>query len=275
MTTKKLRNLLVGEVSLVDKGANNKRFYLMKAAATKDEKATQEPSLIEKALGEVLEGDAPDADPAKDLTVALRRIAKASGLDEAGLKTALGIKDPEPAVVEKVVEKIVEVEKKADEPKDPLVDLAPEVRASLEPIFKAQADAVAKAESLAKQLDAEREEKAVAESIQKAAVDFKHLPEKPETLGPALRALRKSDAKAVEVLENVLKRADALVAQSLDVKGVSANGADASATTYEKVVKRAKVLLEKGEVKSIADGVASIFAAEPALYAAHEAEKKG
>jgi hypothetical protein len=276
-----LRNLLVGEVSLVDKGANKKRFYLMKAADNKidtDQAGADkpEPTAIEKALSGAVDGEAADADPTKDLSVALRRIAKASGLDEAGLKTLLGIKDPEPTVVEKVVEKIVEVAKAADEPKDPLADLSPEAKAKIDVLFKAQADAVAKAAELTKALEDERESKAVGESIQKAAADFKHLPEKAEALGPALRTLRKSDAKAVEVIENVLKRADALVAQALDPKGAPATATeDAGASTYERVEKRAHALVAKGEVKTVADGVAKIFAAEPKLYAAHEAEKKG
>ncbi len=272
MSTKKLRNLLVGEVSLVDKGANNKRFYLMKAAESKTEIETPvaekpEPSLIEKALAEAVEGDAPDADPAKDLVVALRRVAKASGLDEAGLKAALGLKDPEPVVVEKA----------AETPADPLAGLTPEAKAHVEGLFKAQAEAIAKAEALSKALDEEREAKAVTESIQKAAADFKHLPEKADVLGPVLRTLRKADAKAVEVIEGVLKRADALAAQSLEPKGVSpAQTEDASGlSTYEKVAKRAEKGVSSGEFKTIAEGVSKIFATDPALYAAHEAEKKG
>jgi hypothetical protein len=271
MTTR-LQNLFVGEVSLVDKAANKKRFYLTKAADPKTEPekvetpaATPEPSLIEKALAEAVDGDAPDADPTKDLTVALRRVAKASGLDEAGLKAALGIKDPEPVV------------KAAEPAADPLADLPPEAKAKVEALFKAQADAIAKAEALSKTLDEEREAKAVTESIQKAAVDFKHLPEKADAIGPALRALRKADAKALDVLENVLKRADSLVAQALDPKGVSAavTSEASGLSTYERVQKRAQSLVEKGEVKTIADGVSKIFEAEPELYAAHEAEKKG
>lgn len=279
MTTKKLRNLLVGEVSLVDKGANNKRFYLMKAAETQTqtengaavvvadvvaEKA--EPSLIEKALAEAVEGEAPDTDPSKDLVAALRRVAKATGLDDTGLKAVLGLKDPAPVAVEK-----------AETASDPLAGISPEARILVDGLFKTQADAVAKAASLTKALDEEREAKAVTESIQKAAADFKHLAEKPDVLGPALRALRKADAVAVEVIENVLKRADALAAQSLEPKGVSpAQTEDASGlSTYEKVAKRAEKGVSTGEFKTIAEGVARIFAADPALYTAHEAEKKG
>lgn len=274
MTTKKLRNLLVGEVSLVDKGANNKRFYLMKAAESKTETASEtpvadkpEPTLVEKALAEAVEGEAPDADPTKDLLVALRRVAKASGLDEAGLKAALGLKDPEPVVVEKA----------AETPVDPLANLPADAKAQVEALFKAQADAIAKAEALSKTLDEEREAKAVTESIQKAAADFKHLPERADVIGPALRSLRKADAKAVEVIENVLKRADALASQTLNPKGLSAAQTEEAAglSTYEKVAKRAEKGVATGEFKSIAEGVAKLFAADPALYTAHEAEKKG
>lgn len=266
----RLRNLLVAEVSLVDKGANNKRFYLMKAAEKNDETPegaaptpAVEPTLIEKALSTAVDGEAADADPSKDLTVALRRVAKASGLDEAGLKAALGLKDPEPVA-------------KAEAPKDPLADLPAEAKAHVEALFKAQAEAIAKAEELTKALEAEREAKAVAECIQKAAADFKCLPAKAEDLGPALRAVRKAVPQAADVIEAVLKSANALAGQALEPKGVSAASTDAAAglSTYEKVVKRAEALVAKGECKTIQAGVDRIFNAEPDLYAAHVAETK-
>lgn len=259
--TKRLKNLLVHEVSLVDKAANNKRFHLTKAADKTPEKtdapAAVEPSRVEKALAAEVEGEKDGLEPfgdAADVVVAMRRLAKAADVD---LKAVFGLKDPEPVTV------TVEVEKRAA---DPLASLAPEARAQVEDLMKQSAD-------LRKALDDEREGKAVAESIAKAAQTYANIPEKAEALGPALRAIRKADAKAADLIENVLKRADALFAQSLAPIGNVAT--DSGDSTWTKVEKRAAEMVKKGEAKNIAKAIDAIVSAEPALYEAIQAEKKG
>ena len=268
----KLKNLLVGEVSLVDKGANNKRFHLMKSATQpkpdpkadeakpdpKADEAKPEPTRVEKALAAPVEGeDAPvEGADAEDLR-ALRRIVKGLGLAESVVKAALGIADPPPAPQAKP----------DDLPKDPFAGLPAEARATVEAVFK-------EATELKKALETEREAKAVAESIQKAAQDFKNLPEKADALGPVLRAIRKADATAADFVENLLKRADAVFAQALTPVGQAARGeAETSGSTWEKVQKRAQALVRDGKAANVAKAVADIFAKEPELYTACEAEK--
>lgn len=256
---KRLKNLLVTEVSLVDKGANNKRFHLMKAADKNPETeaaavpATPEPTRVEKALASAVDGETEGLDgfgDEKDVVVAIRRLAKS-----VDVKAVFGLVEkaaPAPAA-----------------PVDPLAALSPEAKAQVEAVFKEASD-------LKKALETEREAKANTEAVAKAAVDYKNLPEKPEALGPALRALRKADGKVADLIENVLKRADAVFAQVLQPVGTAAaaSASNMGGSTWETVQKRAADMVAKKEAKSVAAGVAAILDKEPELYTAIHAEKQ-
>jgi hypothetical protein len=160
-----------------------------------------------------------------------------------------------------------------------LAKLDPVLRPQFEALFKAQADAVkaqaeavAKAAALEATLATEKETAEVKEAISKAAVDFAGLPAKAEDLGPALRVLRKADAAAAELVENVLKSCKALVGQALEPVGKAA-AADESTSTMEKVMKRAADMVAKGEAKTKEIAFSKILESDKALYAAIQAEK--
>ena len=160
--TAKLSDVVVKEVSLVPKGANGRKVFLRKA----DEPALepQKDSVMEDQLNEsqvALEKAAAEATEAK---VALEKAAAEKATLEA---------------------RIVDLEKAQ-------ADALAKADAEKVALEKAAADEKAKAEELEKALAVEKEAKEVSEAIQKAAVDFKNLPEKAEDLGPLLRNIRKS-----------------------------------------------------------------------------------
>lgn len=239
-----LRNLSVHEISLVGKAANNKKFALFKSA--------EEVPVSETPEVAVAAEPAPVAVPAQvEAPVAL---LKADGsLDE-----------------------------------DAVAKLDPVLRPQVEALFKAQADAklakeavekavteaVEKAASLEKSLTEERETAEVKEAIAKAASDFAGLPQaKPEELGPALRVLRKADAKAAELVENVLKSCKALVGQALEPVGKSVSPATESMTTEERVNKQALEMVAKGEAPTKEIAFTRILESDKSLYTAIAAEK--
>ena len=226
----------------------------------KDEEKVAEPeapaapeaelSVVQKALAEAVENEAEPVEGLDaEVTVALRRLAK--GVSKEALSAAFGIEAPQPA-----------------EPADPLAALSDEAKA----LFKAAND---KVEALAKQLADAKEEKELREAVVKAASDFPHLPEKPERLGPALRALAKADSASCAVLEDLLKKADALVANKLEPVGKSDPLSEASSSTAEKVAKMAsdRVAKTAGKVK-YESAYAQILHENPSLYTAMEAEKR-
>lgn len=250
-------------------GAIRKRFVIMKSdkstatpkseAKSADTPATPapapeqpEPTAVEKALAESVEAETDGLDGFqgdKDVAVAFRRLAKALG-DHA--KPLLGVKDPEP--VEKA---------------DPLASIPEAARA----IVKAAFD---KAESLTKQLEAAQEEKEVREAVEKAAKAFPNIPGKAQDLGVALRAVRKADAKAADVIEAALTAANKLAEKGLEPVGKSDPTNEAGKSPIEKLndIAAAKVVQSAGKL-SLAKAFDQALVENPDLYAAYEADKKG
>lgn len=227
-----LRNITVKEISLVKKGANGKRIHLTKS---------QETEMNENAQTQEIEKAQAEATAAK---VALEKA-------EADRKAA--------------EDKIVALEKAQAEASEK----AAAEKALLE---KAQAEAVEKAADLEKALAVEKEAKEVSESVQKAAVAFKHLPETPENLGPMLRSIRKVDAAVADKLEALLTKVDALSKSALDPRGTSVAG-DASATALDEIQKRAKALVDTGKAATLAKAFDAVLCADKDLYTRYQAEK--
>lgn len=239
-----LKNLSVHEVSLVHRGANGKRFALFKSAEEVQVSDSTE------TVAPVTEA-APEAAPAPAEPVAL---LKADGsLDEE----AVAKLDP---VLRPQVEALFKAQADA--------------KAAQEVVAKTAKEAVEKAAALEKTLAEEKEASEVKEAISKAATDFAGLPQAtPETLGPALRVLRKADAGAADLIENVLKSCKALVSKALEPVGKSEPAGADSMTTWERVQKQADQMVLKGEAKTKEIAVARILEADKQLYTAIEAEK--
>lgn len=229
-----LKDLRVDEVSLVDKGANNKRYYLTKAAdpTPVSETPTMEPIL--KADGS-LDTEHPVIKAALEAAAASAAKAESVKIEKA------------------VAEAKAEAEKVA--------------KAAEEKAAAVLADKVA----LEKRLADEQEAKEVSESIRKCAAEFKNLPAKAEQLGPDLRAVRKSDAALADRLEHLLKSLDAIAAQALEPKG-TAKAEEKSESAWAEIQKRAKAVMEAEKV-SEAVAIDRVLTADNTLYAAYQAEK--
>ncbi len=240
-----LKNLSVHEISLVHRGANGKRFALFKSAE-------------EVQVSDSTETVAPVTDPAPE------------------------------AAVEPVTEPVALLKADGSLDEGALAKLDPVLRPQVEALFKAQAEAktaleagarvaaeaVEKAVSLEKTLSDAKEAAEVKEAISKAASDFGGLPQAtPETLGPALRILRKADAVAADLIENVLKSCKALVNVALEPVGKSEAPGTDSMNTWDRVQKQAEQMVSKGEAKTKEIAVARILEADKKLYTAIEAEK--
>lgn len=245
----KLQDLRVDEVSFVDKGANNKRYYLTKAAdPAPSVSPTPEPT-PEISMDVILKADGT-LDAEHPVVKAALEAAAAAAVAAASASDAEKV---EKAVAEKVAAAQAEAEK---------VVKAAEDRA---------AAAEAEKEAIAKRLATEEEAKEVSEAIRKCATDYQNLPAKAEVLGPDLRTVRKADAALADRLESLLKSLDALAAQALTPIG-SAKSEDKADTAWGEIQKRAQVLM-KAEKLSEAAAIDRVLTADKSLYTAYEAEK--
>ncbi len=193
--------------------------------------------------------------------------------DDQETKTMENEKTPEAIALEKAQADLKVAQEKAVELEKAQTTALEKVQAEKVALETAQAAMVEKTVALEKALAAETESKEVNAAIQKAATDFKNLPEKPDALGPLLRSIRKVDAVAADKIEAVLKKVDELVRQSLDSKGSSVAN-DKAATAWDEITKRANGLVTAKVAKSFAEGVEKVLAEDKTLYTQHEAEQK-
>jgi hypothetical protein len=237
----RLKDLVVNEVSLVDKGANGKRFLLTKAA--------------EPAPETVMDTETPEAPPAETV----EKAEEAAPAVEAEAAPAEVAAEP------------VEKAEVAAEPAPAAEPAAEEVAKALqaEAIQKAVAEAVEKAVAetkaqaaaeravLEKRLADEQEAKEVSESIQKAASAFKNLPAKAD--------------EVADRIESLLKGLDMAVKPALEPVGV-AKAEETEASAWATIEKRAKTVSVQKSI-TFAQAVTDVLTDDPKLYAAYEAEK--
>lgn len=144
---------------------------------------------------------------------------------------------------------------------------------ALEKALAEKATAEAAAQALEKALADKVEAAEIAESISKAAVDFPNLPEKAEVVGPVLRSIRKSDPKAADVVDALLRKLDAVSKQLLEPRGRT-DASDASATALDEITKRAQGLVAEGKAKTLAKAFDQVLSADKDLYNRYVTEQK-
>lgn len=254
------------EVSLVDKGANKKKFAIQKTEA----QAMDE--IIKAVLDTPVEGE----------EAALEAIAKAAKSSDkeklmaaakAAMRLLSGFKDQ---IGDDVMEKISQAagyKKKSegtagDEPKeDPMADLPEEVKKQLEPVFKAQEVLKAENAKLQKSLEEEREARLDRELTAKVQKEFAHLGETKEVVS----LLKSVSGEARDNLEKVLKAADARVSQgALSELGHSSTGEGSAMEQFENRVAEIK---KSDATLSTPQAWDLVMKQEPALYEQYLAEK--
>lgn len=303
---KRLRNLDVREVSLVDKGANRKKFLITKSEkdqmakkATKEEldqilKALDADALREDGkLEEVIKG----MDVSPKATEALREALKQLLVVEEemdgtecsyGLQYIMntvatylgwGVVGGETQEIEKNMGKeneAVKVDPKVEEISKSLA----EVQKQLEESKKQNAD-------MAEIIKREQDKAKTAEFVAKAEKEFKNLPGDAKSLGEVMKSLSEKAPEDFAKLEVVLKAANEMIAKgaTLEVEGSKQGGeaGKASDEIYSQIEKKAEALVVKsateGKPMSKAKAIDEVMKSEKALYTQYEnavaAEKRG
>ena len=218
-TVNTLVDLNTVEVSLVDKGANKRVFAIMKAETMNDvvkdilevpleQESEVIDSLVEKDLSE----------DARHSLIGAMRLVQAYK-DEAGMREALVslaelLDFNKPEMEEPSMDQeIVQEETSQDDLN--LASVPEEVRAQVEDLWKANEEAVKKAEELEAVLKAERDERLTKEYIAKAEAEFGNIPgHGADELGPMLKSLNAHDAEMAGKIEGLLKTMSQVLAKS-------------------------------------------------------------
>jgi hypothetical protein len=292
--------LEVGEVSLVDRAANKRRFLLFKQeGSTMEEdilKAVLEADLEDEAqVDEVLKA-ANISDKGKLAIKGAIRLLQAfkDELPKDVMKTLSGLAGyeyPEPAKKPPEEPPVKATAKGADgkdgacgtkygplQKADGTLDLEQvpeELRPTVELLFKAQQDAVVREAKLETILKAERDLRLTREFVTKAEA-FSHLPIKPEEFGPVLKTIQEKAPEAYDAIEQVLKAADALIVQAGAFKARGSDATTGGKDAWTAIETKARALLQKADNKlTLAKAVDQICQQEPALYAQYLQEQRG
>lgn len=281
--TKRLRDLDVAEVSLVPKGANRKKFLLLK-----EEEVSNMPDMQE-ILRAVLETEL-------DNEVAVEEVLKTASLSEqaaSAIKGALRLleayKDELPKDIMQTLAGLVgygypaptQKTEKEDDKMNPIIKadgsidfeaVPEEVRPAIEMLWKENQEAVKKAAELEKILKEEHDRQATREYIAKAS-EFKGLPVKPEEFGPVLKSLAEAAPEAYAKLDGVLKAADEAAIQARFLEELGASGPSPS-SAMGKIDAMADAIIEKDSNMTHEQAVDKVLAKHPELYTEYQAESK-
>jgi len=265
MATKfKLSDIETVEVSLVPKGANNKKFFLMKTAD--GDKVISAEEFLSKAMlcedhefNKICDGLSPDL---KDQVKAISKfieVLRDKLPDESVnqiLQLTLGSHNGENKMADKETNtpdnkeelaKAAAAEALSKEHRETKEKLEKAEKESTE-LKKALEDTTKRTEALEKSLK-EKEEIALTKEYIGIAGEFKNLGINSAEFGPVLKTFAQASKEGFDKLMAVLKAADATCAAAFDSKGSDAKGTTLTAdAAYEKLEGLAKAHSESKKV---------------------------
>lgn len=219
-TVNTLIDLDTVEVSLVDRGANQRVFAIRKAEQMNDiikdiidVPLEQETEVVEALVSKEL------TDDARHGLIGAMRIVQAYK-DEAGMRealvalaTLLDFEKPEEEETP-MAQEDVEMEKSSEDSIN-MNDIPDEVRAQVENLWKANEEAVKKAAELEEVLKAERDERLTKEFVAKAAESYGNIPgHTADELGLMVKSLHTHDEEAAKKIEGLLKTVSQVISKS-------------------------------------------------------------
>jgi hypothetical protein len=273
----KMTELVIEETSGVDHPAHLHEGWLV----VKTSRAESEADVL-NGLPEPLGEGMPDENTEVVVTDQVVQAAEGEPQDKMdGMETEAKQVEEELAMAQariaELESRIAELEGAADAEEEPmemsadeqvvaLAKSAPEpLRKALEEMQKAKAEAEA---ALAK----EREERADAEAIQKAASQFAHLTLDPAKVGPALRRLAAIDGDLAKSVEDALASADAQN-ESADIFTEVGKGFAPKGDAIDKMTSLAKAAVAEGQAATFEQALAQVATTNPALYNDYLTEK--
>jgi len=253
----KLSNIETEEVSLVPKGANNKKFFLIKS---KDgDKVVSVSGLIEKLMSEssdekVLDGVEPEVEEiarvAKHLIQTLRDTVSGDNANQF-FQSLLKEEQGEKPMADEQEKEVQTPEAKQDEgAKAPEAAQAEGGEAqSAEVVEKAVKENVQlrkELETLQKKFK-DSEDKRITKEFIEEAKQFDNLSISAEELGPVLKSVKESAPAAYETLHTVLKSANEMLKQNEILKVHGSDSKVVAGSAEDKLEKLADAYIAKSD----------------------------
>jgi len=305
MRRRRLSDLEVIEVSLVDRPANKRKFILFKSELKEGSTSMpekQETEFIEELVEEMEKAEASgeaeklgeaeaeetqpeeaefetqqEQQPEQETEKALSQ--KAQAAIKAALKALWPVRAEIPRSVLDILGRLVGYPGYGypgyatygyPAPMGKAEELPEEVKTALETLWKEREELskrLEEAERIAKEERAKREER---ESIEKFAQEYKNLPISAEEGGKLLKRLRDLDGDLVEVLEGLFKKLDGVVKTGKIFEEQGSSVPEENATPWAQLEAKARELQKSGLSKEQA--IAKVIEENPELYEQYRKE---
>ena len=284
-----LSDLDVFEVSLVNKPANGRSFYMTKNAdeeSTMDEKLLailETPAANEAAFDAVIQKEELSEDAVRAVRAALRLLDAfrdeipsdtLNGLaDAAGMDRFEEENNPEKGMTE--MQKDAEAET-ADIIKS--ADIPEELRPTLEAIWKSNEEYAARVSELENVLKSERDERLAKTEAERVSKSYGHVPgAEAHKVADLLISVRKGNPEHADAIEELLSATEkAMVAKedgAFEETGVSTTEVT-SGSAWGRIEGKAEDLVQKGEALNRAKAIDKVLTDNPELYAEYLSEKE-
>ena len=284
-----LEDLQVFEVSLVNKPANGRAFYMTKAADKGNNQMVNEKilALMETPLDSEDKIDAmiSKAEMSEDAVAAVRAALRLLDAfkDEIPSDTLTGLAAA--AGMDMHMEEEREMEDEADKGYHDMdkteemiskADIPEDLRPTLEALWKSNQEQQERVKQLEGVLKAERDERLLNEETERISKAYSRVPGgEPSKVAQLLIDLRKAAPDSASAVEEILTATQrALVAKEDAFEEAGANVVEsAPGDTWGKIQAMASERVTKGLVENHAKAVDQVLTENPELYAAYMAEK--
>lgn len=287
-----LSDLDVFEVSLVNKPANGRSFYMTKNAdekeSTMDEKLLailETPAANEAAFDAVIQKEELSEDAVRAVRAALRLLdafrdeipsdtlnglADAAGMDRFEEETNPEKEDDDMDKGYGKMRKEDDILKSADLPE--------ELKPHLEQLWKSNEEYAARVSDLENVLKAERDERLTKAETERVSKSFGHVPGADAgKVADLLIAVRKGNPEHADAIEELLSATEkAMVAKNdgaFEETGVS-NTEVTSGSAWGRIEGKADDLVQKGDFANRAKAIDKVLTDNPDLYAEYLSEKE-
>lgn len=289
---RKLQELEVKEVSLVDRPAIRRQFLVVKR---EENVMSQDLETTEFAQGELFEMD-PVLEVTKDEQVAeenqseevISEKAEQAELfvakEEVATDPQNQVEDAESSAPNKKVNK-KETLKMAEAPSIPvsfqkrddgsydLTGVPAEMQATVEQLCKAQDAAIEKAAELEEILKAERDERLRRDFVEKAEKEYQNIPGTSVEIGLLLKSLNDLDAEVAQKVEDIFKATNAQLGGTEILKEVGTAVAESEVSAWGKIEQIAGELMSANGL-SKATAISKALELNPKLYSEYLQEGK-
>jgi len=282
-----LTDLVVAEVSLVERPANRRKFLLFKSEEGEgvEDLEKAEPSQTEET-GEAVQAAGLSEKATQAVKAALKILNEHKGelpgdlLDHLAALAGYGTAPAQgkemkpygyrygyaPYGYRYGYRKSEEADKEGKQEFD-LSVVPEELKAKMEAVIKQGEDAARRAREL-------EEEKRLREFAEKARAELPHLAAIPEEVGRLLKDAEEGlSPEARGFLERLLKSADSALAQALQPAGASPKG-EKAASAWDKIEKAAAHLVAEAGITR-PQAIRKVLEAQPELYREYLSEKEG